>query len=120
MHVSSQCRDAARRVSQRLVIEEPARRVWERIEPAARRDRVDNEHLRLLMAFALREDSNCIDIRAHAGVLLREMVRCAPRGQHIAYEPLPEFAERLRRELPGVDVHNAAVSNIGKRRLPPR
>jgi FkbM family methyltransferase len=111
MRVSPQYRDAARRLSRRLGVDDAARRVWEIIEPAARRDRLDNEHLRLLMAFALREDSNCIDIGAHAGVLLREMVRCSPNGHHIAYEPLPELADQLRRDFPTVDVRNAAVSN---------
>jgi FkbM family methyltransferase len=43
--------------------------------------------------------------------VLREIVRCAPHGQHIAYEPLPELAARLAREFPEVDVRNAAVSN---------
>jgi FkbM family methyltransferase len=87
------------------------RGIYERMEPNARRDRVDNEHIRLLLAFCLPEDANCIDIGAHSGVLLREMVRCAPRGSHIAYEPLPELAQRLSREFPGVEVRNAAVSN---------
>jgi FkbM family methyltransferase len=39
------------------------------------------------------------------------MVRCAPRGRHIAYEPLPELADALARRFPGVDVRNAAVSD---------
>ena len=63
------------------------------------------------MAFVLSENSNCVDIGAHEGAILREMVRCAPRGRHIAYEPLPEFAARLARDFPGVDVRAAAVSN---------
>jgi FkbM family methyltransferase len=112
MNISPQHRDAARRASRRLGLEAPARWVWEAMVPAARRDRVDNEHLRLLMAFSLRQDANCVDIGAHAGVVLREMVRCAPDGHHIAYEPLPEFADRLRHDFPGVEVRNAAVSNV--------
>jgi FkbM family methyltransferase len=92
-------------------IEDTLRALYERIEPEARRDRLDNEHLRLLIGLCLPEDANCIDIGAHSGVLLREMVRCAPRGQHIAYEPLPELAARLRTEFPNVDVRNAALSN---------
>lgn len=111
MHVEPRYREAIRRASSRLGLETPLRSVYERIEPAARRDRLDNEHLRMLIAFSLREDANCIDVGAHSGELLREMVRCCPRGNHIAYEPLPEFAERLRQGFPGVDVRNAAVSN---------
>jgi FkbM family methyltransferase len=38
-------------------------------------------------------------------------VRVAPRGRHIAYEPLPELAAELAREFPQVDVRAAAVSD---------
>lgn len=111
MRINERHRQAVRTVSRRLRLEEPLRRVYERIEPAARRDRLDNEHLRMLIAFYLREDANCIDIGAHSGTLLREMVRCAPLGHHIAYEPLPELAAALTVAFPSVSVHNAAVSN---------
>ena len=104
-------REAVRRAAARVGLEAPLRGAWELIRPGVRRDRIDNEHVRLLLAFALKEDDNCIDIGAHAGIILREMVRAAPHGQHIAYEPLPEFAARLADEFPAVDVRNAAVSD---------
>ena len=85
-------------------------RVRELIRPGARRDRIDNEHLRLLLAFSLAEDSNCIDVGAHRGDVLREIVRLAPAGRHIAYEPVPESYERLVRDFPAVDVRHAALS----------
>lgn len=105
-------REALRQAATRVGLEVPLRVVWERMHPAVRRDRLDNEHLRLLLAFTLGEHDNCIDIGAHAGAILREMVRAAPHGRHIAYEPLPEFAARLADEFPGVDVRNAAVSDV--------
>ena len=37
-------------------------------------------------------DSNCIDVGAHRGRFLRTFVRCAPGGQHLAFEPLPDLA----------------------------
>lgn len=111
MRVSPARRERARRLARTLGLENSLRSVYERIEPAAKRDRIDNEHLRLLMAFRLAEDANCIDIGAHAGVILREITRCAPKGRHIAFEPLPAFAEQLAREFPTVDVRNAAVSD---------
>jgi FkbM family methyltransferase len=43
--------------------------------------------------------------------VLREIRRLAPRGRHIAYEPLPHLAEGLRRDFPGVDVRCAAVAD---------
>ena len=39
------------------------------------------------------------------------MVRLAPRGRHVAWEPLPAFAARLRERFPGVDVREAALGN---------
>lgn len=104
-------RELVRRAARRLGVEEPLRALYEHFRPDVRRDRIDNEHLGLLMAFLLNEDSNCIDIGAHEGVILREIVRCAPRGRHIAFEPLPDFAARLAVEFPDVDVRRAAVSD---------
>jgi FkbM family methyltransferase len=77
----------------------------------ARREARDNEHMRVLLAACLRPDSNCIDIGAHSGGILREIVRCAPQGRHIAYEPLPHLAEALARDFPGVQVRAAALSD---------
>jgi FkbM family methyltransferase len=76
-----------------------------------RRDRRDMRRLRLLMALTLAEDASCIDVGANIGTVLRDMVRFAPRGRHLAYEPLPELAAQLARDFPHVDVRNAAVSD---------
>ena len=43
--------------------------------------------------------------------MLWDITRCAPRGHHIAYEPLPEFSAKLRTQFPQVEVREAAVSN---------
>ena len=86
-------------------------RLRELLRPGARRDRLDNEHLRLLLAFTLAPDSNCIDVGAHRGDVLREIVRLAPAGRHIAYEPVPDSHAALAREFPQVDVRRAALSN---------
>jgi FkbM family methyltransferase len=104
-------REAIRRLAVRMRLETPLRLAWERRHPDVRRDRLDNEHIALLLAFTLSATDNCIDVGAHSGTILREIVRLAPGGRHIAYEPLPEFASRLRREFPDVDVRNAAVSD---------
>lgn len=97
-------------------LEEPARAVltaWRR-----RRSRVfdrtwkDFEHLRLLLAFALPPDANCIDVGAANGKVLAEIARVAPRGRHIAYEPLPVFHSDLARRFPHVDVRPVALSDV--------
>lgn len=79
--------------------------------PVARRERIDNQNLRLLLSFALTADANCIDVGAHEGVFLDEILRTAPRGRHIAYEPLPHLHEALTAQFPGVDVRCAALSD---------
>jgi FkbM family methyltransferase len=67
--------------------------------------------MRRLLAFSLSAEANCVDIGAHRGSVLAEMLRVAPQGRHIAFEPIPELAELLRREFPGVEVHQAALSS---------
>lgn len=95
----------------KLGVEPQLKRAAQALDPMARRIRRDEDHLKVALAACLDEDSNCVDVGAHAGDVLREMLRCAPRGRHVAFEPLPAFAERLSREFPGVDVRNAAVSS---------
>ena len=69
------------------------------------------ELLVALMEEVLEPDSDCLDVGAHAGSVLAELVRLAPEGRHVAWEPLPEFAERLRRAYPEVEVREAALSD---------
>ena len=56
----------------------------------------------------LREDSSCIDLGAHEGEILRHMTKLSPRGRHVAFEPIPHLAARLRTRFPGVAVCEAA------------
>src|SRR5437764_1128703 len=95
----------------RFGVDDQLRSVCASLFSGYRRDRIDNQHLRLLMAFALTADSNCIDIGAHKGAVLAEMVRVAPGGKHIAYEPLPFLHKYLVDHFPSVDIRLAAVSN---------
>jgi FkbM family methyltransferase len=81
-------------------------------EPAhTTQDRRDHEALVTIFATALAPDACCIDVGAHTGDVLAEIVRIAPHGRHIGFEPLPAPATALRERLPGVDVHNVALSD---------
>src|ERR1700694_2347748 len=86
------------------------RRLNELLDPKLRRERIDNAHMALLLAFALTTDANCVDVGAHAGVVLDQFVRLAPDGHHIAFEPIPGYADRLRDRFSMVDVRQMAVS----------
>ena len=79
--------------------------------PGERRNLRDDANLAVVMASVLRSDSNCIDIGANVGSITNEIVRLAPRGRHIAVEPLPELAEDIRRRHPGVEVACCALSD---------
>ena len=88
------------------------RRVRRRFLPAhIRADIRDTELLVALMERVLEPDSDCLDVGAHAGSVLAQMVRLAPRGRHVGWEPLPDFAEDLRRRFPDVEVRQAALSD---------
>jgi FkbM family methyltransferase len=110
--IVARVRDRAKEAAARLGLMPQARRLQRLLgSKTTRRDLRDNEHLRLLLAFVLRVDANCIDVGANVGEILEEIVRVAPRGRHIAYEPLPDHAADLAKRFPDVDVREAALSN---------
>jgi FkbM family methyltransferase len=83
-----------------------------------RRTMRDDQALRLVLALTLRADANCVDVGANAGSLLQHMVRYAPHGRHVAFEPLPDRAAQLRHAFPQVDVRQAALASAsGTRRF---
>jgi FkbM family methyltransferase len=101
-----------RRVARQLGIEGPALALRRRLLPAhVRRDIQENERLVALLEELLDPGSDCLDVGAHEGAVLGEIVRIAPRGRHVAWEPLPAFARRLREEFPSVEVRETALSD---------
>jgi FkbM family methyltransferase len=70
-----------------------------------------------IMRRVLARDSICIDVGASRGELLAHMVRLAPLGQHIAFEPLPEFHRALTKKFPRVQVHQLALSDSAGRSI---
>jgi FkbM family methyltransferase len=65
----------------------------------------------VVLATALRSDGNAIDIGANVGAVLTEILRIAPDGRHIAYEPIPGLRQRLEAGFPSVDVRGRALSD---------
>jgi FkbM family methyltransferase len=96
-------------------LESPARFVWKRVLRRKSRNDVYDELTAAIMQRTLRPTSNCVDVGSHGGVILDEMLRLAPGGWHLAFEPLPHLAAALRRKYAGRDnviVHELALSNI--------
>lgn len=111
LQLSHQTRQRIKRFSRTVGFDEPLRKAYVAVDRERRRNAKDDEHLRVALAVALEADSNCIDVGAHAGDVLRDMVRLSPRGRHLAFEPLPDFQAELRRRFPQVEVHGLALSD---------
>ena len=74
------------------------------------RTRNDDRQLSLLLLLSLGRRANCLDVGANQGRFLRDMVRVAPGGTHIAYEPIPQLHRHLVTAFPAVDVRRKALS----------
>jgi FkbM family methyltransferase len=107
--------DPARRLGKAIGLGRPYRTLRDaarRSRPAiARAGRRDDAHLRLLLAFLLEERSDCIDVGTYEGHLLAEMVRLAPRGCHLGFDPLPKHVAASSRLCPGTDVRQVALGD---------
>ncbi len=69
----------------------------------------EDERIDRVMRDAIRADTRCIDVGCHVGAYLHKIVRLAPRGQHLAVEPVPHKAAWLRAKFPRVTVVEAAL-----------
>ena len=98
-------------VLQRLRLEDRARHLLQVRTRHGRRAARDDRNMALFMASILAPDACCVDVGAHKGWILQEMVRLAPLGKHMAFEPIPELAAKLAVEFPAVDVNGVALSD---------
>jgi FkbM family methyltransferase len=110
-------REGALAVARRLGREDAARALRDALRgEQQRRNQRDDQALTVLMASVLAKDSNCVDVGAHRGSILEQMVRLAPEGRHIAFEPYPGLAPELESRFPSVDVRATALFNESGRR----
>ncbi len=105
-------REQLKDVAAAIGVDSSLRELWFRLSPHHQQDRREERSLRALLAAHLSADSNGVDVGAYRGRVLAELVRAAPRGRHIAYEPLPHLHARLVKRFPSVDVRLAALSNV--------
>jgi FkbM family methyltransferase len=71
----------------------------------------DTAHIRRLVAWVVGPEDSCIDIGAHRGSVLEQIVAVAPHGRHVAFEPIPHLVADLAERFPDVDVRHAALSD---------
>jgi FkbM family methyltransferase len=80
------------------------------VYPAARQAEDEAVAIRAVLASTLRSDSTYVDVGTNRGQLLSEAVRVAPRGRHIAFEPIPALASELERSFPEVECRQMALA----------
>lgn len=68
-----------------------------------------NQETVAIMRRVMAKDANGVDVGAFKGALTKPMVKIAPRGSHIAVEPQPAYASRLRKRFPHVRVIESAL-----------
>lgn len=63
----------------------------------------------VLLTHHVREDDHCFDGGCHVGSVLAQMVKLAPKGHHVAVEPVQHKAAALRRRFPDVTLVEGAL-----------
>ena len=79
------------------------------VDGAAREAQREALAINAVLAASLRETGVYVDVGTNRGQVLREALRTAPRGAHIAFEPIPGLAAEVTREFPGVDCRQKAL-----------
>jgi len=67
-----------------------------------------------IMKKVLKPDSNCIDVGCHKGEVMDEILKLAPKGLHIGFEPIPEYFNFLQKKYSNnsqVKIFKNALSN---------
>jgi FkbM family methyltransferase len=65
----------------------------------------------MVMQRVLGRDSNCIDIGAYRGEILRQMLKLSPGGKVFAFEPVPDNCRYLNKKYPTAEIFNAALAD---------
>ena len=55
-----------------------------------------------IMSKVIKSNSNCIDVGCHKGEMLDLMLKYAPKGKHLAFEPIPSFFDKLQEKYQGL------------------
>jgi FkbM family methyltransferase len=80
------------------------------VDAHARQAQLEDVGLRVALATALRGEGTYVDVGTNRGQVLREALRVAPNGHHIAFEPIPVLAARIAEAFPTVDCRQRALA----------
>lgn len=77
-------------------------------------EQVYDEQTTAIMRRALGRDGTLVDIGCHEGKFTDQALQIAPAGRHYGFEPLPDYATRLRQryaDRPNVAIFDVALSD---------
>jgi len=72
---------------------------------------LEERRLLLILQRILSEQSCGVDVGCHIGSFLSLLMKYAPKGRHIAFEPSVRRSELLRRHFPAATIYACAVSD---------
>lgn len=68
-------------------------------------------HTLLIMRIMLKSASSCIDVGAHEGSVLTEIIKLCPNGTHFAFEPIPHLFKSLQNKFQSASIYDYACSD---------
>ena len=101
-------------------LEAPARSVVRRVRRPPQLSRAEelnrayDQQAAEVISRVNRSDSSCIDVGCHRGTILDQMLRSAPAGAHVGFEPVPDLAAAFRdkyRDDRRVTIHETALGD---------
>lgn len=72
---------------------------------------LESARIETILRQVIQPSSNCIDIGCHLGLMLDTIVKYAPNGNHLAFEPTPYKAHWLRQKFPDVEIREVALGD---------
>ena len=72
---------------------------------------LEERRLPQVLQRVLSESSCAVDVGCHIGSFLSLLIKYAPSGRHIAFEPSPKRSELLKRHFPAVTIYDCAVND---------
>lgn len=79
------------------------------VDGAARQAQLEGVAMNAVLAAALGAEGVYVDVGANRGQILAQALRVAPRGRHIAFEPIPALAAELAKAFPQIDCRQKAL-----------
>lgn len=79
------------------------------VDAGARQAQRDELAIAAVLVSSLRGEGTYVDVGTNRGQILREAVRIAPHGQHLAFEPIPSLVAELTHSFPDVDCRTMAL-----------